>query len=242
MTRLLLNYADGAFTTAQKHNARTGLEVGGFDSVAMLGRAHLEADTHFAARNRHILDQPRGAGYWLWKPYFVWGVLHQHLKDGDILFYSDSGAHFVHSADPVIERCRQRRDLPILLFTLQDEHRNRVWTKRDCFHVMGLDRPEYTDAPQILASFLVIERTPDTVAFAAEWLRLAEDARLITDAPNTCGLPNYPEFRDHRHDQSILSLLARRAGVSTIADISQWGDGRRPPEIPRILEHTRWRA
>jgi hypothetical protein len=63
----------------------------------------------------------------------------------------------------------------------------------------------------------------------------------LTDLPNTCSLPNYPEFRDHRHDQAILSLLARREGVSLIPDISQWGDARRDPAIPQIMLHTRWR-
>ena len=240
MKRVLLNYADGAFTTAQKRNATSGLEVGGFDNVAVMGRQHIDAG--FAARNQHILSQPRGAGYWLWKPYGILMMLRDHLEDGDVLFYSDSGAHFVHSAAPVIELCRQRRDLPVLLFTLEDHHRNRVWTKRDCFHYMGLDEPAYTDAAQILASFVVVERRPESIAFVAEWLDHAQDARLITDAPNECGLPNHPEFRDHRHDQSILSLLGRRHGVPTLPDISQWGDGRRPAEIPRILQHTRWRA
>ncbi|MBK1841169.1 hypothetical protein JHL17_27580 [Azospirillum sp. YIM B02556] len=239
MKRVLLNYADGAFTTAQKYNAKTGLSVGGFDGVAMMGRRHIDAG--FAARNGHILGQPRGAGYWLWKPYFIDLLLREHLQDGDILFYSDSGAHFVQGADPVIDLCRQRRDLPVLLFTLEDHHRNRVWTKRDCFHFLGLDEPAFTDAPQILASFVVCERGPATMAFFADWLRHAQDARLITDAPNECGLPDYPDFRDHRHDQSILSLLGRRDGVTVLPDISQWGDGRRPAEIPRIMEHTRWR-
>lgn len=239
MKRVLLNYADGTFTTAQKYNAKTGLSVGGFDGVAMMGRRHIDAG--FAARNAHILNQPRGAGYWLWKPYFIDLLLREHLQDGDILFYSDSGAHFVHSADPVIELCQQRRDLPILLFGLEDHHRNSVWTKRDCFHFMGLDQPALADAPQILASFVVCERRPESMAFVADWLHHAQDARLITDAPNECGLPNYPDFRDHRHDQSILSLLGRSRGVTVVPDISQWGDGRRPAEIPRIMEHTRWR-
>lgn len=239
--RVLVNYADGVFLKAQQHNGATGMQTGGFDAVAMLGRRHLDSDPDFVARCRHILDQPRGAGYWLWKPFIILMVLRKHLKDGDVLFYADSGSHFVHRADPVIELCQSRRDLPLLLFTLEDEHQNRVWTKRDCFHYLGLDRPDITDAPQILGSFVVCERCPAVIDFIAEWLRCAEDERLLTDLPNTCGLPDYPEFRDHRHDQAILSLLARRDGVSLLPDISQWGNDRRDPAIPQIMLHSRWR-
>lgn len=240
--RVLVNYADGAFVKAQKHNGATGMQVGGFDAVAPLNRAFLDRDPEFVARCRHILDQPRGAGYWLWKPYIVLQVLRRHLQDGDLLFYSDSGAHFVHSAAPAFDLCRSRRDLPLLLFTLQDEFTNKAWTKRDCFHYMGVDAPQYADAPQVLGSFIVCERSPAVIDFIAEWLRLAEDERLSTDLPNACGLPNYPEFRDHRHDQAILSLLARREGASLVPDVSQWGNDRRSlSPLPQIMFHTRWR-
>lgn len=242
MTCLLVNYADRGFVEAQKYNTHTGLTVGGFDRAAMLNRGHLETDTDFVARNRHILDQPRGAGYWLWKPWAIDLLLRQSLRPGDMLFYCDSGAHFVAPAEPVIELCRDRRDLPVLLFTLDAPHTNAVWTKRDAFVLMDMDRPEVLDAPQILASFLVVERTRPAMAFVAEWLRLAQDHRLITDAPNECGLPDHPGFREHRHDQSILSLLGRKAGAETLPDISQWGNDRRPPEIPQIVAHTRWRG
>ncbi|WP_247887324.1 hypothetical protein [Azospirillum sp. SYSU D00513] len=84
----------------------------------------------------------------------------------------------------MIELYRERRDLPVLLFTLEDAHRNRVWTKRDCFHYMGLDHPDYTDAPQILASFVVCERGEASIAFVAEWLRHDKDPRILTDRPN----------------------------------------------------------
>jgi hypothetical protein len=40
-----------------------------------------------------------------------------------------------------------------------------------------------------------------------EWLAYASDPRLITDTDNTLGKQNLPRFREHRHDQSIRSLL-----------------------------------
>jgi hypothetical protein len=37
---------------------------------------------------------------------------------------------------------------------------------------------------------------------------MCEDVRMVSDLPNTQGLPNLPSFSDHRHDQSLLTILA----------------------------------
>ena len=41
------------------------------------------------------------------------------------------------------------------------------------------------------------------------------DPRILCDGPNTCGLPNFEGFRDHRHDQSITTILAMKHGIET---------------------------
>ena len=45
---------------------------------------------------------------------------------------------------------------------------------------------------------------------ANEWLSYAQDERIITDIPNQGGTDNYPGFQEHRHDQSIWSLLCKK--------------------------------
>ena len=239
MTNILINYADGAFRRAQDLNAKTGLSVGGFDRVIPYGPQHLDAE--FRVRNHAVLSHARGAGCWLWKPYLMVATLRDAMSDGDVLFYADSGSHFVGSAAPVIDLCKRRRDKPILLFTLSKVHTNRRWTKRDCFYYLGLDGPPYIDLPQLLGTFIVCQKHPYTLAFFEQWLRYAEDPRVITDDPNQCGLPDYPEFEAHRHDQSILSLLARKHAIPNLPDISQWGNDERPREFQQVLLHRRWR-
>jgi hypothetical protein len=54
-------------------------------------------------------------------------------------------------------------------------------------------------------------------------LAYAQDSRAITDDDNVLGLHNYPDFRGHRHDQAILSLLAKNWGLTVYPDPSQWG-------------------
>ena len=237
MKKILVNYADGKFLESQKLNAQTGIDVGGFDTALTLGRRNL--DPEFCARNQFILSQPRGAGYWLWKPYIIFHTLQHAMQEGDVLFYSDSGAYFVHDAAPVIDMCLSFTEKPILLFSLGPDFINRRWTKRDCFHYMDADGPPYTDQPQILASYIVCGKNRYSMNFVAEWLRYAQDERILTDMRNQCGLPNYPDFVDHRHDQSILSLHGRKEQIALVPDISQWGNPYRPPEVPQIVFCTR---
>ena len=176
VTVLLINYADGGYYEAQKLNSKTGLLVGGVDRALQFGRQHL--DPTFLKRNGEVLNRQVGAGRWLWKPYVVVKALQHAMADGDILFYADSGSHFVSSVVPIVELCRQQAT-PILLFTLHPSHVNRMYTKRDCFHFMDMDRPPYPDMTHILASFFVCRKTSATLAFFEEWLRFAEDPRIL---------------------------------------------------------------
>lgn len=233
MKKILINYANKKYYNAQQKNSQTGKDIALFDEVISYDVSKI--DKTFYEKNKQILDQPRGAGYWLWKPYFIHKTLH-NMNEGDLLFYSDSGAHFICGIESLYNKLDNQNK--ILLFTLEDFHTHKKWTKRDCFHYMNLDYEPFLSINQILASFVVCIKTKSNIEFFEEWLKYAQDERIITDSPNVCGLSNYSEFKDHRHDQSILSLLGRKHNITTIEDISQWGNDRRK-EIPQILEHTR---
>ena len=234
MKKILINYANKKYYQAQEKNSQTARDIAKFDEVISYGVSDI--DTTFYEKNSHILNENRGAGYWLWKPYFIHKTL-QNMNEGDLLFYSDSGSHFLTGIDSLMDKVNNENK--ILLFTLEDFHTHKKWTKRDCFHYMNLDQEPFLSVNQILASFVVCIKTKSNIQFFEEWLKYAQDSRIITDAPNTCGLSNYPEFKDHRHDQSILSLLGRKYNIITVEDISQWGNDRRDKNIPQILEHTR---
>lgn len=76
------------------------------------------------------------------------------------------------------------------------------------------------------------------MTFVGEWLTYSQDSRAITDDKNVLGSANYKGFHDHRHDQSILSLLAKKWKLKVYTDPSQWGSshGR---AYPTILNHHR---
>ena len=52
--------------------------------------------------------------------------------------------------------------------------------------------------------------------FLQKLIKYSTDKRIITDDPNTLGLPNYPGFRDNRHDQTVLSILFKKYKFSNL--------------------------
>ena len=102
------------------------------------------------------------------------------------------------------------------------------WTKRDAFVFTDSDREDLWKSAPIQASFSVWRNTTETRTFVDDWCRACSDRRLVSNDANICGLPNMPDFTAHRHDQSVLSLLCRKAGIKALT----YGDGSTPPHFP----------
>ena len=176
--------------------------------------------TTFYQENRDILDQPTGMGFWLWKPHIILEAL-ESVAEGDMVVYLDSGVELIASLEPLFSLCREGN--PVLLFG-NGNLRNGAWTKRDCFILMDCDGEAYWNAPQCDAACCLFQRSEPTLQFVRDWLRYCRDPRVITDAPNTCGKRNLPEFVEHRRDQSVLSLLAQRHGLPLFRMPTQFGN------------------
>src|SRR4051812_1473611 len=82
--------------------------------------------------------------------------------------------------------------------------------KVDDFSIDGNIKPaKYYESNQIMACFVLLKNSWNAKVFVSQWLTYVQDERAVTDMPNTLGQPNHNTWRDHRHDQSILSLLAK---------------------------------
>jgi len=182
----------------------------------------------------------RGFGFWRWKPFIIRDCLNQ-LSDGDIVVYVDSGNTIISSLQPVVDICNKE---DIVLFENRDGngrgevHKNGEWTKRDCFIKMKCDEQTYYDADQVDASYQLFKKTPENVALIEEYVNLSKDDDIITDSPCTLG-SNLTRFIDHRHDQSIISLLAAKRGVKLYPEPSEWGNRIVGRPYPQLFWHHR---
>ena len=100
---------------------------------------------------------------------------------------------------------------------------------------------EGADYPQLSASTLFFIAGPESLRLVDEWARW-------TDRPECCCPENdgSERWRQHRHDQSVLSILARRHSVQVMEDVTQFGPPERkclqlhraPPVFPRVVVIT----
>lgn len=209
--------ADDNYMPSAVFQLDTALKKGKVDKTMCFNIADM--DDAFQKKNKKILEAggERRKGCYLWKPYFVDKAL-DAIRDGDFLIYMDSAGGCYRSSTAPLTACMERKNIEIV-GSRRYKYLEKHWTKRDAFVYMDCDKKEYTDQYQCWAGMIVFKKTPNTRDFVKEWLGYAQDYRIITDAPNTCGLDNYEGFEENRHDQSILSLLMKKHDVAVIEEL-----------------------
>ncbi len=211
-----------SFSTLQYRRSQKQLEESaltfGIDIVHSFTEKDLKKTT-FYNENHAIFSQTRGFGYWLWKPYFILEML-KKLPKGDILMYSDSDVIILNSLIPLFDICNKQ---DIVLFQVHSRL-NKIWTKRDTFISMNCDCTKFYEAEQVCGSPQLYKVNQYSIEFVESWLKYCSDSQVISDDPNILGHENIEGFIEHRHDQSILSLLSLKFEIQIHRDPSQWGN------------------
>lgn len=208
----LITYGNKKYYKQQEELCKEAYGV--FDKI--FAYREWDIDHWFFEKNKTVLTQDKGNGYWLWKPFLILKTL-MTLSEGDKLLYMDCGDIVV---DWGVKDFIEKTDKDIL--PTRGGFRNGDWTKRDCFVYMECDTPEYHDSIQIEAGVIVLKRTRATIEIVCEWLDYCENPAILTDSPNTCGLTNSIGFKEHRHDQSILSNILIRRNITPSNEIRKY--------------------
>ncbi len=214
---ILINYADRNFTQSQQTNTKTGIQTGKFKEVWSYSPRDISKSFYHA--NKELLNQKRGNGYWLWKPYFILKSL-EKLNFGEYLFYCDSGAEFVESVEPLLNLSIDKSHDIISFEVVHSEYK---YTKREALVLMNCDGEYYFKSRQRLSGYILFKKSDFVMKFLNEWLQYNSNQRIVTDQDDEVKFPNYQGFVDHRHDQSIFSLLTKKYQLEAFRDPSQYG-------------------
>jgi hypothetical protein len=166
----------------------------------------------FSEHYRHA----RGAGYWVWKARIV-QITFEKMEMGDELMYADTGCEIKGDLSPLFNLLQCQDIVPFHLAKEIEEN----WTKNDVFVELlnGIDAARVQDIKstlQRLGGYFLMRKTPNTVKFVDEWVDILKNVTLVDDSPSST--PNAPGFQEHRHDQSVWSVLTKKQNISSYPD------------------------
>ncbi|MEK6734453.1 MAG: hypothetical protein AABY27_05025 [Pseudomonadota bacterium] len=167
-----------------------------FDVIIPYQPHHIEPE--YYKKHKEILSQKRGAGYWLWKPYFILKTLNL-MAENDILLYLDSSSVLRDGIYGLLE-LGKKHDITVF----PNFHNNRGYVKRTIIKKITNDDSSILDKVQIEGNILLLKNTKSTREIVKEWLEYSEDPALLTDVSSE---EEFLDFKDNRHDQAILSVM-----------------------------------
>lgn len=204
--------------------------MGVYSSVCVWDESDL--DEGFRAKYKDLLRPgSRGFGYWVWKPHLILSMLNM-VNDGDIVHYADIGCWLnlegksrLSEYFSIVERSKTgilafqwkktKIDDKLNWYTLPE----RAWTKGDLLdHFSVRQRAEIVDSEQIVATSIFFRKSLKTVQFLHDWISVWDHCMsLLDDSPSVGG--DLDGFIEHRHDQSVFSILGKSYGIDTISSI-----------------------
>ena len=186
-----------------------------FNKITFFTDTFLQNDIEFWERHSNfVIKNKKGYGYWLWKPYLIKKTI-ETLNDGDILLYLDSGCEInSNKRNEMINYFGMvKTNYIITSFTFTEKN----WNKMDLILHLNANSSEFIETPQRQAGAQLLYVCDKTRRLVNEWYETACNYHLIDDSPSIA--KNCDGFREHRHDQSIFSLLTKKYNIKNTLNI-----------------------
>lgn len=172
-----------------------------------------DIDNEFIIKNEKILKCGRGGGYWLWKPYIISQTL-KKINEGDIVFYLDSKYYFIEDFTNLYQDYMDKND--ILVWKNKPNEPvwyMKNWCKMETIIKYDLFEKVFNDnAEDCWGGALIVKNNEKGIKYIQEWLDMCCNYEDITDSPSK--IKNNPLFREHRHDQSLLSIVLHKYNIT----------------------------
>ena len=216
----LVSYATAKYRHRQWFLAATAKVNGIVASATSWTPARLAA-SGFPTLAPDISLSERGSGFWAWKPFIILEAL-ESLPEGETVLYCDAGRKYPYILldtllDPFLSWLHQHSQDIMPGIAIPWNGPMSVWTKHDAFVGTGVDGESCRRATPIQASFSLWKNHEATREFVREWLSWCVQRQLVSDDPSIGVKAEAPNFKAHRHDQSLLNLCCHKHGIRGIS-------------------------
>ena len=207
-----VTYGDARFRRNRDRLAEEARRYAVFDHVRALGREFVLPA--WAERHAALLREKRGGGYWAWKPHVLLRMMLEEMAEGDVMLYADAGCTLVADPTPYLQLAAEHGAVLFLKFPGEGLEDMQKWTKGYAFAAAGLEMTGWGRHGQTAGGILALQRRPWVIQLLRQWeFLMTNDTDVVTDVDTSARVPNHPTFKEHRHDQSVLTLLAMRHGL-----------------------------
>lgn len=188
-----------------------------FDEIIAYTDSYLKSDENFWTQHENFIkNNKQGYGLYIWKPYIIKKTM-EKMNDGDILMYADAGCVTNRSRLQNFKNCFKYVVDDKLLWNCYNGFREINWCKKDLIEY--LNAYEYLNTYHRQAGVIMVYVCDKTRKFIDEYYNVMCNYYLIDNSPSK--LPNYDDFVNSRHDQSVFSLLSKKHNFNSNNDILQ---------------------
>jgi len=213
--KYFITYGTNEFNIQKRNLLYLAKKSRNFDKC--IGFSQKSIDRSFYKEFFEILNLKRGGGYWLWK-FFIIKKLLNEINENDIVVYSDAGSSFnPKGMNRLNEYFEMLNDDPSGNLRFQMEFKEKYWTNKEVFNYFDISlNSSIANSGQLIATHMIFKKNINSVHIFNEFEKLLKfDSNLITDFYSENQIDG---FNEHRHDQSILSILSKINGGIILKD------------------------
>ncbi|MFZ3272915.1 MAG: hypothetical protein WA143_01435 [Lutibacter sp.] len=217
-----ITYGSGKFKYSTKRLSKEAESLGFFSKIIVF----TENDLPLCIKSSPLFYNNKGGGFWLWKPYIIDKILNE-IDEGDVVVYSDAGNELLNSDkwneyfnllknyNTIFFQYRENFDYGWNKFNPEynDSPKLKFWTKKstvDHFRNLFYSDKDWLEKNKILAGLIFIKKSKKSHHFFKEWLNnMLFFPHIVFDLFENEKGNQIEGFAQHRHDQSILSILVR---------------------------------
>jgi hypothetical protein len=156
-------------------------------------------------QKKFLKENKKGYGFWFWKPLIILEALKKN-PDIDVIVYMDAGCEINHTPESILTFNKYKSELltyDAIVFGTGVKENN--WTKNEVFRALKTNVVD--QGTEQISTTVIIMKRDFAFRFCEKWryAMKASNYSLITDSISD----ESTDFIDHRHDQSVFSLLIK---------------------------------